>query len=68
MNKAYSHRIINRSPKKSLDTENFEQGFPVLRGTLILDQKLTIYLFIVYQFNLCIFKFKDRTGLFTLDE
>ena len=68
MNKAYSHQIINWYPKKSLDTENFEQGFPVPRGILTLEQKFTIYLFIVYQFNLCIFKFKDRTGLFTLDE
>ena len=68
MNKAYSHPIYKGYPKKSLDTKNFEQGFPVPRGMFILEKKSTIYLFIVCPFNLRIFKFMDRAGLFTIDE
>ena len=68
MNKAYSYPINKWCPKKSLDTENFEQGFPVPRGIFILVNKTTMYLYIFPQINLCIFKFMDTTGLFTIDE
>ena len=37
MNKAYSYPINKYYPKKSLDTGNFEQGFPVPRDIFILE-------------------------------
>ena len=49
MNKAYSNMINKGYPKKSLDTENFEQGFSVPIHINILGNKTTIYLFISLQ-------------------